>query len=144
MTKPFWQHLSLEELDDEQWESLCDGCGRCCLVRFENPGDRSVFYTMASCRLLDTDTCRCQDYENRFQRVKTCMSIRDLPSKNYRWLPESCAYRILAEGDDLPWWHPLVSGDPNTVVEAGISVAGRVFSEDNIHPDELETLLLID
>ncbi|MFT5111273.1 MAG: putative cysteine cluster protein YcgN (CxxCxxCC family) [Parasphingorhabdus sp.] len=144
MSTEFWEDCSLLDLTDEQWESLCDGCGRCCLVRFESPKDGSILTTVASCRLLDTATCRCTNYAQRFKKVPGCMSIRHLETKNYSWLPETCAYRILDEGGDLPWWHPLVSGDADTVITAGVSVAGRVFNEDNIHPDEIETLVLRD
>jgi uncharacterized cysteine cluster protein YcgN (CxxCxxCC family) len=144
MSEAFWRDKRLEDLDDTEWESLCDGCGRCCLVRFEDDSGKGVFYTRAACRLLDTTTCRCTDYANRFQRVRGCLSIRSLSRDDYRWLPATCAYRILADGGDLPWWHPLVSGDPDTVAESGVSVAGRVFGEEFIHPDELETLVLRD
>jgi uncharacterized protein len=140
----FWKEAPLEALSDAQWESLCDGCGRCCLVRFEDDSHRGVFYTRAACRLLDTVNCRCGDYSNRFEQVPDCISIRSLAADNYHWLPVTCAYRVLAEGGELAWWHPLVSGSANTVIEAGVSVAGRAFSEENIHPEELESLVLWD
>lgn len=140
----FWEDTPLEAMTEAQWESLCDGCGRCCLVRFENGNGEGVFYTRAACRLLDTASCRCQDYAHRFDKVPDCLSVRKLPRENYGWLPVSCAYRLLAEGKPLPRWHPLVSGDSSTVLQAGISVAGRVVSEEYIHPDEIESLLLAD
>ncbi|GJL80659.1 MAG: UPF0260 protein [marine bacterium B5-7] len=142
-TERFWETTTLDDMSECQWESLCDGCGRCCLVRFEEP-DRKVFYTRAACRLLDTGTCRCGDYANRLSRVKGCLSIARLDRDKYYWLPMTCAYRVLSEGRKLSWWHPLVSGNRRTVVDAGISVAGRVFSEDHIHPDEIDSLLLED
>ncbi len=144
MKDQFWKGRTLESLDDAEWEALCDGCGRCCLVRFEDASGGGVFYTIAACRLLDPLKARCTAYAERSQRVSGCLSVRHLARDRYRWLPETCAYRLLAEGRDLPDWHPLVSGDPRSVVSAGVSVAGRVVSEDNIHPDELESLVLRD
>ncbi len=144
MQEEFWKGRSLDSLDDEEWEALCDGCGRCCLVRFENPAGDGVFYTLAACRLLDPLKARCSDYRKRFQRVSGCLSVRDLEPAQYRWLPQTCAYRVLAEGGELADWHPLVSGDPRSVAAAGISVAGRVVSEDHVHPDDLEQLVLRD
>ncbi|KAA3624595.1 MAG: YcgN family cysteine cluster protein [Proteobacteria bacterium] len=144
MTTRFWERVPLAQMTDAQWESLCDGCGRCCLVRFENPSGGGVFYTRAACRLLDTHSCRCGNYRRRFEKVRDCLSVRELPLENYRWLPATCAYRLVAEGKPLAWWHPLVSGDPGTVIEAGVSVAGRVVSEEHVHPQELDGLLLTD
>ena len=144
MSEEFWKEVPLEALSDAQWESLCDGCGRCCLVRFEDESDRGVFYTRAACRLLDTRSCRCSNYANRFEVVPDCISVRLLADDNYHWLPETCAYRVLSNGGELAWWHPLVSGNPATVIEAAVSVAGRVFSEENIHPEELEHMVLRD
>ncbi len=144
MSQPFWESVPLAQMSDAQWESLCDGCGRCCLVRFEDDSDEGVFYTRAACRLLDTERCRCTDYAHRFRRVPGCLAVRELPREHYRWLPSSCAYRRLAEGRGLADWHPLVSGTPDSVVEAGVSVAGRVVSEDHVHPLELESLVLRD
>ncbi len=144
LEKLYWKYTPLENLNDAQWEALCDGCGRCCLVRFEDEATGEIFYTLASCRLLDTDSCQCLDYDNRFDRVPGCLSIRRLTDREYRWLPVTCAYRIVHEREELPEWHPLLSGDQNSVVSAGVSVAGRVFNEDNIHPEEIEYLVLRD
>ena len=144
MRENFWSNYTLDELDDDEWEALCDGCGRCCLVRFETKDKQDVILTRAACRLLDTSNCRCSDYNNRFKKVKGCLSIRNLASEEYRWLPKTCAYRRLKFAEKLPDWHPLLSGSQNSVDDAGVSVAGRVFSEDHIHPDEIESLLLED
>jgi hypothetical protein len=113
----------------EEWESLCDGCGQCCLIKVEDEDTANVYLTRLGCRLLDTHSCRCRDYPNRKKRVRDCTSItvEDLP--NLFWLPETCAYRSLAEGRGLQWWHPLVSGDPETVHAAGVSVRGWARSE---------------
>ena len=126
-TPPFWQRKSLAEMTDSEWESLCDGCGRCCLVKLEDADDSSItYFTDVGCRLLDGETCRCHDYPNRSAKVKDCVRLTPRNINRIVWLPPTCAYRLLADGGDLYWWHPLVSGDPETVHQAGISVRGRV------------------
>jgi uncharacterized protein len=144
MRDEFWKRYKLETLTDDEWEALCDGCGRCCLIRFETKNREDVILTRAACRLLDTDSCRCSDYKHRFTKVKGCLSIRQLKDEEFRWLPKTCAYRRLKFDESLPEWHPLLSGKQRSVVDAGISVSGRVFSEDHIHPNEIESLLLED
>ena len=127
--KPFWQTKSLVQMNREEWESLCDGCGRCCLHKLEYEGTGTVEYTNIACRLLDIGSCRCMDYDNRRTFVPNCRSLTPETVRATAWLPPTCAYRLLDEGRDLSWWHPLVSGDANTVHEAGISVRGRVVTE---------------
>ena len=124
----------------EQWESLCDGCAKCCLQKLEDVDTREIFYTNVACHLLDLDTCRCTDYPNRSRRVPTCvtLTLRDL--EDPYWLPATCAYRLLAEGGTLPGWHPLVSGDAASVIMHGHSVGGRVISE--TEADDLEHHLI--
>lgn len=112
-----------------QWESLCDGCGRCCLHKLREDDTERLHHTEIACRLLDTNTARCMDYPNRRRRVPDCIRLTPAKLKNIDWLPPTCGYRLIAEGRDLPEWHPLRSGDPESVVRAGISVRGRVVRE---------------
>jgi uncharacterized cysteine cluster protein YcgN (CxxCxxCC family) len=133
---PFWQRKSLAEMTDSEWESLCDGCGRCCLNKLEEEGTDRTYYTNVGCRLLDGDSCRCGDYAHRLEKVDDCVQLTPESLKAITWLPPSCAYVLLAEGKDLYWWHPLVSGDPQTVHAAGVSVRGRVGASETEVPDE--------
>ena len=134
----FWRTLTLEEMSREQWESLCDGCGRCCLLKLEDEDTGAILATDIGCRLFDAGSCRCRDYPNRSQTVPDCVTLTPVAARTLPWLPPTCAYRLVAEGRDLPWWHPLVSGDPQTVVAAGVSVRGRVYAnEDEIDDDDL-------
>ncbi len=119
-----------------EWESLCDGCGRCCLNKLEDEETGQIHYTDVACRLLDLESCRCTSYEDRQRFVPDCRRLTPQNVGAIPWLPQTCAYRLLSEGRDLEWWHPLISGDPNTVIEAGISVKGRIVSERDT--DDLE------
>ncbi len=125
----FWKKKSLLEMSKKEWESLCDGCGRCCLNKLENEDTGEVYHTNVVCRLLDMESCRCSSYEDRKKFVPECQILTPRNLKKYPWLPSTCAYRMVAEGHDLAWWHPLISGSPDTVHDAGISVRGRVVSE---------------
>ena len=136
--EPFWTRKTLEEMSPEEWESLCDGCGRCCLNKLWDPESRRVRFTAVACRLLDRGTCRCRDYPNRVKRVPECVVLSPEEVDDHALLPPSCAYRRLAEGRPLPAWHPLVSGNRESVHEADISVRGKVISEEWVHPDDLE------
>jgi hypothetical protein len=133
---PFWRRKRLHEMTQAEWESLCDGCGRCCLNKLEEEGTDRTFYTAVACRLLDERTCRCKDYKNRAVLVDDCVQLTPRNIRRISWLPPTCAYRLLAEGRDLYWWHPLVSGDPETVHIAGVSVRGRVADTETNVPDE--------
>ncbi len=128
-TTPFWRRKSLDQMTGEEWESLCDGCGKCCLNKIENIDTGEILPTRVACRLLDLGTCRCSDYGRRTRLVPDCVVLTPGNVAAIPWMPATCAYRRLAESKDLAWWHPLVSGDPNTVHEAGISVRGKVISE---------------
>jgi uncharacterized cysteine cluster protein YcgN (CxxCxxCC family) len=127
--KPFWERKSLAEMTDGEWESLCDGCGLCCLVRFEDEETGEVIPTRVACRLFDADLCRCKDYPNRKQHVPDCIKLTPGNIEALKWMPPSCAYRRLHEGRSLPSWHPLLTGDPESVHRAGVSVRGQTISE---------------
>ena len=130
MTKaPFWRRKSLAEMSGEEWESLCDGCAKCCLHKLEDLDTGEIDYTEVACRLLDQATCRCTRYAARRRLVSDCVVLTPDKVDELGWLPPTCAYRLVSEGRDLPWWHPLVSGDGETVHAAGVSVRGRVVSE---------------
>jgi uncharacterized cysteine cluster protein YcgN (CxxCxxCC family) len=126
---PFWKTKPLEEMSLSEWESLCDGCGLCCLNKLEDEESGEVVFTRAACKYLDIGTCRCTDYANRQHNVPDCVGLTSGRLHRLHWLPETCGYRVVAEGRDLPWWHLLVSGDPQAVHRAGISVRGRVVPE---------------
>jgi uncharacterized cysteine cluster protein YcgN (CxxCxxCC family) len=138
--KPFWKLKALDQLSHEEWESLCDGCAKCCLYRLEDADTRDVYTTNVHCRLLDTETGHCTDYVNRSTRVPDCVTITPKVLEDPYWLPSTCAYRLLAEGRDLPEWHPLVSGDPDSVWRAGQKICGRTICEDDA--DDLESHLV--
>ena len=127
--EPFWKTKSLEQMTGEEWESLCDGCGRCCLHKLRHEETEALSFTNVACRLLDLDTCQCSDYARRQRRVPDCVSLTPKALADIDWLPPSCAYRRVRDGKGLAWWHPLVSGDPDTVHQAGVSVRGRAISE---------------
>ena len=135
---PFWEDKSLAQMTDVEWEALCDGCGRCCLLKLEDEDTGIIVTSDVRCRLLDGDTCGCKDYPNRLSLVPDCIKL-DLDNvTSIDWIPQTCAYRRIAEGRGLAWWHPLVSGDPQTVIDVGVSVTGRTFAEDEVAPDEWE------
>lgn len=136
--EPFWRDKSLVEMSEAEWEALCDGCGRCCLNKLEDADSGEVFWTNVACRLFDDDSCRCRDYPNRHARVADCIALTAENVPGLAWLPPTCAYRLIAEGRDLYWWHPLVSGDTSTVHQARISVRGRTLSETDIAEADLE------
>lgn len=133
--EPFWRR-PLESLSRDEWEALCDGCGKCCLHKLEDDDTGEVHFTNVACRLLDTATARCKDYRHRRALVPDCLRLTPRIAAEATWLPGSCAYRLRAEDRPLPAWHYLISGDREAVHRAGASVAGKVVSEDIAGPLE--------
>jgi uncharacterized cysteine cluster protein YcgN (CxxCxxCC family) len=140
--EPFWRTKSLKEMTPAEWESLCDGCGRCCLVKLEDEDTGHCYLTRLACSLLDIGSCRCSDYANRRTRMADCVSIDPGTVRTLGWLPATCAYRLVDEGRDLYWWHPLVSGSPETVHEAGVSVRHLARSETGVKLTTLERYII--
>ncbi|WP_262927414.1 YcgN family cysteine cluster protein [Phytohalomonas tamaricis] len=138
MRERFWERLTLEELTDEEWEALCDGCGRCCLVKIEEEDTGDIATLNVACKLLDIDSCRCSDYPSRFSQVPECTKLSLDNVELFRWLPETCGYRRMAEGRGLARWHPLRSGDPERVHRKGISVRSFAVSERDVDEEDYE------
>lgn len=139
---PFWKTKTLEEMSQTEWESLCDGCGKCCLNKLEDWDTAEIYWTNIGCELLDCDSCRCKDYENRFKIVSDCIQLTPKVVRTLTWLPPTCGYRLVRDGEDLFDWHPLISGDPETVHKIGVSVQGRVVPDDGIQAEEYENHLV--
>jgi len=134
----FWDDKPLSAMTPEEWEALCDGCGRCCLLKLEDEDTGVIVTSDVRCTLLDGETCKCSDYPNRQKKVSDCIKLTPENVVTTSWIPTTCAYRRLAEGRGLAWWHPLISGDPETVVAVGVSVRGRTVSENDVKPGEWE------
>lgn len=133
----FWKTKTLRQMSPSEWEALCDGCGKCCLVKLIDDLTDDLHYTTVACKLLDCESCQCGDYENRKTLVEDCVILSPRLIEELNWMPSTCAYRLIHEGKDLYWWHPLMSGSPDTVHEAGISVRGRAISEREVKDSEL-------
>lgn len=138
----FWHGKVLDDFSAQEWEALCDGCARCCLLKLEDEDDGGIYYTDIACRLLNEHSCRCTDYPNRKARVPGCVRLTPQTVRKTSWLPPTCAYRLIAEGRDLYWWHPLVSGTPETVVAAGVSVRGRTRGEEDVPEIDFEDYIV--
>ncbi len=138
----FWKTKTLQQMTAVEWESLCDGCGLCCLLKIEDEDSAEVFNTTVSCRQLDIETCRCSDYKNRLSDVPMCtkLTLENLP--HLSWLPETCAYKRLYAGKPLPLWHPLMTENKNSAHESGISAKWFAQSEEYIHPDQLNEFVI--
>ncbi|MGB3457204.1 MAG: YcgN family cysteine cluster protein [Litorimonas sp.] len=135
--KPFWQTKTLDAMTPEEWESLCDGCGKCCLIRLEDDETGEVFTTDAHCRLFDNGSCRCSDYANRKAVVSDCVILKPQNIAALKWMPRTCAYRLLSEGKTLPDWHHLRTGSRETIHDVGMSVQSATVSEAGLSEDEL-------
>jgi uncharacterized cysteine cluster protein YcgN (CxxCxxCC family) len=139
---PFWKRKTLREMSPEEWESLCDGCARCCLVKLQDEDTQELHMTNVVCRFLDIYHCRCTVYTERHQRNPDCVRLTPDLVDNLSWLPSTCAYRLVSEGKDLPEWHPLISGSQRTVHRAGISVRAKVVSESDIDEDDIDAYII--
>ena len=125
----FWETKKLAEMTAEEWESLCDNCGKCCLHKLEDEDTGKIAFTSVACRLINLNTCRCTRYNERTKLVVECLDIRKLDVENFNWLPATCAYRLLNEGKKLPAWHPLLTGSPASVKKAGVSISSYAIKE---------------
>ncbi len=142
MAERYWETKALSDMTKQEWEQLCDGCGKCCLHKLEDADSGDVYYTRVACRLLDIDTCRCSNYPQRQALVPDCLSLTPDGVSQFDWLPGSCAYRKLARGEALEWWHPLVSGRPETVHEAGVSVRDVAVPEHTVDAVDFEDFVI--
>ena len=138
----YWNNTPLHELSHEQWEMLCDGCGKCCLHKLQDEDTNEVFYTRVACKLLDTKSGGCQDYDQRFSRVPDCMDVAKMLPSEMAWLPNSCAYRLRADNKPLPQWHPLISGKQSSVHKETKSIRGRVVSEVDVDEADFENYII--
>lgn len=138
----FWRKKSLKQMSKQEWESLCDGCGLCCLNKIEDETTAEIKLTNIACKLFNNKTCRCQDYENRFAQVKDCLQLTPERISQFQWLPKTCAYRLLDEGKELPKWHPLISGNKNSVHKAGISVKEKTICETKVKISQYENYVI--
>lgn len=132
----FWELKSLTEMTTEEWESLCDNCGKCCLIKLEDEDSGEIVFTSAVCDLIDLDTCRCTRYSERCDLVPECIDLKQHEFAEYNWLPSTCAYRLLTDGESLPDWHPLISGSSESVKEAGVSISSYAIKESQVEDFE--------
>lgn len=132
----FWETKKLSEMTTEEWESLCDNCGKCCLHKLEDEDTGDIYFTSVVCNLIDLDTCRCTRYAERTQLVPECLDLKQHDFAEYNWLPATCAYRLLSDGEQLPSWHPLLSGSTDSVQDAGVAISSYAMKESEI--DDLE------
>jgi uncharacterized protein len=138
LSQPSWVSKPFTQMSQAEWERLCDGCAKCCLHKLEDEDTGEIFYTNVACKLLDDHSCQCRDYNNRLSQVTECLKLTPENLPEQKWLPSTCAYRLLLNGEPLPSWHPLVSGDSQSVHNEGMSVRGRVLSEESVHEDDME------
>ncbi|MGB7430970.1 MAG: YcgN family cysteine cluster protein [Ahrensia sp.] len=133
----YWETTALEDMNRQQWEALCDGCGKCCMSKLVDEDTDDIYFTTVACRLFDAESCRCVDYDNRQQKVSDCVQLTPANVREIAWLPQTCAYRLVAEGRPLYAWHPLLSGTPDSVHEASVSMRDRVTAhEQDMNSDQ--------
>lgn len=132
----FWETKTLPEMTPEEWESLCDNCGKCCLHKLEDEDTGEIYFTSVVCNLIDLETCRCTHYADRCTRVPDCIDLKQHDFAAYTWLPKTCAYRLLSDGKPLEAWHPLISGDTESVMEAGVSIRSYAMKEQEVEDIE--------
>ena len=137
MGNKFWETKNLIDMNENEWESLCDKCGKCCVIKLEDFDTQEVHYTNVSCKLLCEKSASCKDYENRKSIVPDCIILSPDNLKDLKWMPETCAYKLLNEGKNLPYWHPLLSGNDKDIVNSGNSVKNRVTNENKIKIKDL-------
>lgn len=125
----FWKIKKLAEMNAEEWESLCDNCGKCCLHKLEDADTGEIVFTNVACKLINLNTCRCTRYNERTRLVKECLDLKQFDSTQFNWLPSTCAYRLLNDGKELPLWHPLISGSTSSVKRAGVSINSYAIKE---------------
>lgn len=142
MSSNFWEVKSLSDMTQEEWESLCDGCGRCCLNKLEDEDTGEIYFTNVACKLFDIEKCRCSDYENRKVSMPDCMILSFDNKAALEVMPSTCAYSLLYQGKSLPEWHPLITGNKESVIEADMSVTGKVISEEHVHYEQLPEHLI--
>ena len=136
--KPFWEVKALDKMSLQEWEYLCDGCGKCCLHKLQCEETDEIFYTDVACRYLDRQTCRCTDYSGRLENVPSCLNLEAKDISKFEWLPLTCAYRLVASEQPLPNWHPLISGVSESIHKQGVSVSGRCVAEQDVLSEDLE------
>lgn len=140
--KPFWEAKTLKQMSKSEWESLCDGCARCCLHKLEDEDTDEVYYTDVHCRYMDKNDCSCTVYQTRNEKVPECIWLTPEQAHSFHWLPDTCAYRLVAEGKPLYDWHPLISGDPDSVHKSGISLQGKGIPDDKIPEEEWQSRII--
>lgn len=138
----FWETKTLDEMTTDEWESLCDGCGKCCLIKLEDDQTGAIFFTRVVCDLIDLKTCRCTRYTDRCRLVPACIDLKQHDFKDYPWLPATCAYRVLADGGKLARWHPLVSGKRSTVQQAGVSISSFAMKQADLGKVDLTDYII--
>ena len=132
----FWETKTLAEMSTAEWESLCDNCGKCCLIKLEDEDSGEIAFTSVVCNLIDLDSCRCTRYSERTTLVPECIDLKQHDFAAYNWLPSTCAYRLLTDGKPLPDWHPLISGNPESVKDAGVSISSYAIKESQVDDPE--------